>query len=108
LVIGGLPTGLDLLAGAPNFASTAAIDEPRCGVSTPDGLTATWPSMAKVSLKAGAARTSPMATSVTLRLRASISISHIGRRLDRGRKYTPRYGKVSRCRHGPTPLTALL
>src|SRR3954468_15359248 len=106
--MGGLPNGPDLLAGAPNFASTADIDEPRCGVSTPDGLTATWPSMARVSPKAGKARTSPMVTSVIFRLRASISFSLTGRRLDRGRKYTPRYGKVSRCRHGPTPLTALL
>ncbi len=35
--------------------------EPRCGVSTPVALTDTWPSMASVSLKAGAASARAMA-----------------------------------------------
>ena len=61
--MGGLPTGLPLFAGAPNFASTAAMVDPRCGVSTPVALTETWPSMANVSLKAGAARAK--ATAIT-------------------------------------------
>src|SRR5262245_25283272 len=73
--MGGLPTGLLLLDGAPNLASTAAIVEPRCGVSTPAGLSASWPSTARVSPKEGTARASPRATRDIFIVRASMAIS---------------------------------
>src|SRR5690349_22517743 len=88
--MGGLPTGELLLLGAPNLASTAAIVEPRCGVSTPEGFTATCPSTDSVSLNAGEARAS--ASREIFNVRASMASSY-GRRLDRGGNIRPTMAK---------------
>src|SRR6476661_2772390 len=90
--MGGLPTGELLLLGAPNLASTAAMVIPRCGVSTPEGFTATWPSTASVSLNAGAASASATATTDIFNVRASMAFSY-GRRLGRGGNIRPTMAK---------------
>src|SRR4051812_22944986 len=105
--MGGLPTGLLLFAGAPNLASTAVIVEPRCGVSTPVGLMATWPSTFSVSLNEGSARPSPRAINDTFIVRASMAFSY-GLRRDRGGNIRRAMAKSAAVAVGRPCLTALL
>src|ERR1700741_1338900 len=103
----GLPTGALLLAGAPNRASTADIVEPRCGVSTPDALMASWPSTARVSANAGDRAPSANATTVIFNVRASMVFSY-GRRHDRGGNIRPAVAKSAAVAMHRLSLTALL
>src|ERR1041384_2354658 len=92
--MGGERTEEDLFDGAPKRASTASMEEPRCGVSTPEGLMATWPSMASVSAITGAEIPSTRAAEAIFNVRASMAFSY-GRRLDRGGNIGPAMSKTA-------------
>ena len=84
-------------------ASTAVIVEPRCGVSTPAGLMATWPSTARVSRRRAPRAPSANATTVIFNVRASMAFS-CGRRLDRGGNIRPAVAKSAAVAMLPTHI----